>query len=71
MQFSSWAKVEAGVLQGSILGALLFLIYINYLSENLASKPKSFADDTSLFSVVKNVDALNVAMKNDLTKIGE
>ena len=71
MQFSSWAKVKAGVLQGSILGALLFLIYINYLSENLASKPKSFADDTSLFSVVKNVDALNIAMKNDLTKIGE
>ena len=33
----------------SILGPFLFLIYINDLSENLASNPTLFADDTSLF----------------------
>ena len=70
-QYSSWAKVEAGVPQGSILGPLLLLIYINDLSENLASNPKLFADNTSLFSVVKNVDASNVDLNNDLEKIGE
>ena len=55
-QYSSWAKIEAGVPQGSILGSLLFLVCISNLSDNLTSNPKLFADDMSLFSVVKNVD---------------
>ena len=50
------AKVEAGVPLGSSPGPLLFSIYINDLSENLASNPKLFPDDTSLFSLVKSVD---------------
>ena len=68
-QYSSWAKVETGVPQGSVQGPLLFLIYINNLSENLASNSKLFADDTSLFSVVKIVDASNIDLDNDLKKI--
>ena len=70
-QYSSWAKVEAIVPQGSILGPLLFLIYINDLSENLLSNAKLFADNTSLFSVVKNVDSSYIDLNNDLKKIGE
>ena len=51
-QHSSWADIKAGVPQGSILGPLLFLVYINNLTENLHSNLKLFADDTSLFSIV-------------------
>ena len=53
-QYSTWTNVEAGVPQGSILGPLRFLIYINDLSENLVLSRKLFADDTSLFSVLRN-----------------
>ena len=52
-QRSSWVNINDGVPQGSILGPLLFLIYINDLSYNFQCNPKLFADDASLFSTVK------------------
>ena len=43
--------VKAGVLQGSILGLLIFLIYINYASIDIKSSVKLFADDASQFPI--------------------
>ena len=44
--------MTAGVPQGSGLGPLLFLVYINDLVDNISSDAKLFFDDTSLFTVV-------------------
>ena len=48
---SNFHPIESGVPQGSVLGPLLFLIYINDLKKNIKSEVKFFADDTMLFSI--------------------
>ena len=61
-------NVETRISQGSILGSLFFLIYINDLSDGLTSNPKLFAD-TSLFSVVQNINSTANNLNSDLMKI--
>ena len=51
--FSNYSSIESGVPQDSVLGPLLFLVYINDLERNIKSNVKFFADDTMLFSIVK------------------
>ena len=46
---SDWKVLKAGVPQGSVLGPLLFLVYINDLTDNISSDMRLFADDSSLF----------------------
>ena len=68
-QTSPWTNILAGVPQGSALGQLFSLIYINDLSDDLSSNPKLFADDTSLFSVVHDKNISANELTNDLPKI--
>ena len=66
---SPWVSIEAGVPQGSMLGQLLFLTYINDLSDDLSTNAKLFADDTSLSSIVQNVNTSASHLNSDLSKI--
>ena len=57
---SSWSPILAGVLQGSILGPIRFLICVNDIPGVLKSNAKLFADDASIFSIAKNkIDSAN------------
>ena len=66
---SQWASISAGVPQGSVLGPLFFLVYINDLVENVDSDVKMFADDTSLFSVVYDEATTAQQLNRDLERV--
>jgi len=51
-RWSGWIRVWSGVLQGSVLRPVLFLVFINDLDQGIASNILQFSDDTKIFKEV-------------------
>ena len=68
LSYSEYARIESGVVQGSVLGPLLFLLYINDVTDvfNNDCKCKLYADDIKIYSVLDNVcDGADIQVKLD------
>ena len=66
--YCEWSPVISGVPQGSILGPIMFLIYVNDIPNIITSTAKLFADDTKIYRQINKVED-SIALQSDLTAL--
>ncbi len=69
-EHSEWSLVTSGIPQGSVLGPLLFVIFINDLPNLLSSEVFLFADETKVFNKVKDAPDANT-LQLDLDQLSD
>ena len=67
--FSSWTHVRSGVPQETILGPILFLIYVNDISSNISSSIKMFADDTKVYREITDLENDTRTLQTDIVRL--
>ena len=67
-QMSSPIEVTSGVPQGSVLGPILFLVFINDIGEGLNSQARLFADDCLIYRAIKSIEDC-ISLQEDLNKL--
>ena len=67
---SDWSDVHSGVPQGSVLGPVLFIIYVNDMHNDILSKLLKFADDAKLYGTVSCSEDFS-RLQSDLDRLSE
>ena len=67
-KYSNWQDVTSGIPQGSVLGPILFTIFINDMPDTVKSCMKLFADDAKIFKAIESIEDFNM-IQNDLNTL--
>jgi len=65
-----WLEVTSGVPQCSVLGPLLFVLYINDIAEDIQCDLEVFADDTKIYSIIETIEDI-LRLQQDLNNVQE